>query len=192
MPDNPKILAFAGSLRTGSYNKKLVKIASAGATESGADVTYVDLKDYPMPIYDGDVEDKDGLPPNARELKDLFLQNQGLLIACPENNGSFPAAFKNALDWLSRPVKGFPPLECFVNKTAVIMAASTGYFGGVRVLIHLRQMLNHMKVIVLPEHMNIPNADDAFDDNGALKNPKQHNSTKALGRTLCDYLKRLS
>lgn len=192
MADKPKILAFAGSLRSGSYNKKLVKIAAEGAKEAGADVTYVDLKDYPMPIFDEDLETSEGLPPNARKLKDIFLKHDGLLVACPENNGSFPSAFKNAIDWLSRPVEGFPPLECFVNRTAIIMAASTGYWGGVRVLIHLRQMFNHIKVTVLPDHINIPNAVDAFDDIGNLKNEKHHKATKALGRKLTEFLNKLN
>src|SRR5574341_318448 len=121
MSDNPKIIALAGSTRSGSYNKLLVKIAADGAREAGADVTYIDLRDYPMPIYDGDLEDREGLPANGRKLKDIFLANQGLLIASPENNGSFSAVLKNTIDWLSRPVKGYPPLECFVNKYAALM-----------------------------------------------------------------------
>ena len=191
MPDKPKIIALAGSTRTGSYNKMLVKIAAEGARESGAEVTYIDLKDYPMPLYDGDLEDKEGLPPNGRKLKDIFLANQGLLIASPENNGSFTSVLKNTIDWLSRPVKGYPPLECFVNKYAVLMGTSTGYWGAIRSLIQLRHVLGHIKVTVLPEHINIPNADDAFANDGSLKDKKRQESTKALGRKLSETLQKI-
>lgn len=192
MSDKPKIIALSGSTRTGSYNKMLVKIAVEGAREAGADVSYIDLKDYPMPIYDGDLEEKGGLPINARKLKDLFLENRGLLIASPENNGSFTAVLKNAIDWLSRPVKGYPPLECFVNKYAVLMGTSTGYWGAVRSLIQLRHVLGHIKVTVLPDHINIPLADSAFESDGSLKDKKHHESTKALGKRLADFLKEVN
>lgn len=192
MSDNPKIIALAGSTRSGSYNKLLVKIAADGAREAGADVTYIDLRDYPMPIYDGDLEDREGLPPNGRKLKDIFLANQGLLIASPENNGSFSAVLKNTIDWLSRPVKGFPPLECFVNKYAALMGASTGYWGAVRSIIQLRHVLGHIKTTVLPDQVNIPYADDAFDSDGSLKDQKRHEATKALGKILCETLRKFS
>jgi len=192
MADKPKIIAFAGSTRTGSYNKLLVKIAVEGAREAGADVTYIDLRDYPMPIYDGDLEEKEGLPANARKLKDIFLQNQGLLIASPENNGSMTAVFKNTIDWLSRPVKGYPPLECFVNKYAILMGASIGYWGAIRVLIQLRPMLSHIKVTVLPEQVNIPMAESAFENDGSLKDKKHHAATKGLGKKLTEFLKMIN
>ena len=191
MAEKPKIIALAGSTRTGSYNKMLVKIAAEGAREAGADVTYIDLRDFAMPLYDGDLEDREGLPPNGRKLKDIFLANQGLLISSPENNGSFSAVLKNAIDWLSRPVKGYPPLECFVNKQAVLMGTSTGYWGAVRSLIQLRHVLGHIKVTVLPEHINIPNANDAFESDGSLKDKKHHGSTKALGKKLTETLQKI-
>lgn len=190
MSDKPKIIALSGSTRAGSYNKMLVKIAAEGAREAGAEVAYIDLKDYPMPLYDGDLEDREGLPPNARKLKDVFLQNRGLLIASPENNGSFTAVLKNTIDWLSRPVKGYPPLECFVNKQAVLMGTSTGYWGAIRSLFQLRHVLGHIKVTVLPDHINIPNADSAFESDGSLKDKKHHEITKALGKTLTETLQK--
>ena len=106
-PDSkkPKILAFAGSTRTDSYNKKLVKIAAAGATESGADVTVIDLQDFAMPLYDGDLEQQ-GLPPNARKLKDLMLSHQGFLISSPEYNSSISGVLKNTIDWTPRQSQG--------------------------------------------------------------------------------------
>ena len=191
MHTKPKIIALAGSTRIGSYNKMLVKIAAEGAHNAGADVAYLDLRDYPLPLYDGDFEDKEGLPPNGRKLKDIFLASQGLLIASPENNGSFSAVLKNTIDWLSRPAKGYPPLECFVNKYVVLMGASTGYWGAVRSIIQLKHVLGHIRVTVLPEQINIPNADTAFDSDGSLKDKKRHEATMALGRILTDALKKI-
>src|ERR1700733_11604898 len=99
----PKILVFAGSLRAGSYNKKLAKIAAKGAEEAGAEVTYIDLKDYPLPVYDQEIEDSQGLPQNALKLKELFMNHNGFIIASPEYNSSIPGALKNVIDWVSRP-----------------------------------------------------------------------------------------
>ncbi|HEX2897328.1 MAG TPA: NAD(P)H-dependent oxidoreductase [candidate division Zixibacteria bacterium] len=192
MAANPKIIALSGSTRTGSYNKILVKIAVEGAREAGADVTYIDLKDYPMPLYDGDLEEKGGLPVNARKLKDLFLLNQGLMIASPENNGSFTSVLKNAIDWLSRPVKGYPPLECFVNKYAALMGTSTGYWGAVRSVIQLRHVLSHIRVTVIPDQINVPNAEEAFAPDGTLKDKKRHDAAKALGKTLTELLRKVA
>jgi NAD(P)H-dependent FMN reductase len=120
----PKILAFAGSTRTESYNKKLVRIAVASARAAGAEVTYHDLRDLPLPFYDGDLEAEEGLPANARKWKDLLLAHHGLLISAPEYNSSITAVFKNAIDWASRRVPGEPPLACFTGKVAALMSTS--------------------------------------------------------------------
>src|SRR5262245_15744970 len=109
----PKILAFAGSLRTGSFNKKLIRVAVAGARAAGAEVTLIDLRDYPLPVFDEDLEKAEGLHPNARKLKDLMFAHHGLLLSCPEYNSSITAVLKNTIDWISRPVPGEPPLGGF-------------------------------------------------------------------------------
>ena len=106
----PKILAFAGSTRTESWNKKLIKIAAAGTRAAGAEVTELDLRDIPLPLYDGDLEHEQGLPPNGRKLKDLMLRHDGFLISSPEYNSSISGVLKNAIDWASRPVPGEKPL----------------------------------------------------------------------------------
>lgn len=121
-----KILAFAGSLRRESYNKKLVRVAAAGRGAAGAEVTELDLRDLPLPVFDEDLETAEGLPANGRRLKDLLLAHQGLLISAPEYNSSIPAVLKNAIDWASRPVPGEAPLACFVGKVASLTAASPG------------------------------------------------------------------
>src|SRR5262245_20333162 len=102
----PKILAFASSTRTDSFNKKLVQIAMASARAAGAEMTYLDLRDLPLPLFDQDDEARDGLPAHARQLKDLMLAHHGFLMSCAEYNSSITAVWKNAIDWASRPVPG--------------------------------------------------------------------------------------
>src|SRR5947208_3233434 len=117
MSNKPKILAFAGSLRTDSYNKKLIRIACTGAINAGGDVTLIDLRDFPMPIYDQEIEDREGLPQNALKFKELLLANQGLMISAPEYNSSISGVLKNAIDWASRQeTPDEPSLQCFKEK----------------------------------------------------------------------------
>ncbi|HEY9661480.1 MAG TPA: NAD(P)H-dependent oxidoreductase, partial [Allocoleopsis sp.] len=118
MTYTPKILAFAGSTRTESYNKRLVKIAANGAKAAGAEVTYLDLRDLSLPLYDQDLEAQQGIPENALRLKELMRNSDGLLIASPEYNSSVTPVLKNAIDWASRPLEGEPPLACFTDKVA--------------------------------------------------------------------------
>ena len=188
----PKILAFAGSTRIDSYNKKLVKISSMGATEAGTDVTIIDLRDFPLPIYDGDLEQKEGLPSNARKLKDIMLSHQGFLIASPEYNSSISAVFKNMIDWTSRQSEGEIPLACFKNKVAGIMSASPGGLGGLRGLVHVRSILENIGVIVLPDQMAIAKAYDAFNEDGSLKDKKQEDQVKKIGANVSKILLKLS
>lgn len=187
----PKILAFAGSLRKDSFNKKLVKIAIKGAEEEGGQVTYIDLKDYPMPIYDQEIEDSQGLPENALKLKELMLANDGFLISCPEYNSSMPAVFKNAIDWASR--KATPDeknLSCFIDKVVMLMSASPSILGGLRSLVHVRSMFGNINCIVLPQQKSIPQANHAFDPEGNLKDQKQQDEVINLGKKLVVFLKK--
>ncbi len=191
MSDVPKILAFAGSTRTGSFNKKLVTIGAAGARASGAEVTQVDLRDFPMPLYDGDLEANEGLPPNAVKFKALMLAHGGLLISCPEYNSSISGVLKNTLDWASRSAPGEAPLACFVGKVAVLMSASPGGLGGLRGLVHVRAMLANIHVLVLSEQMAISRAQEAFNPDGTLKEARQQQAIEGLGRALADILVKL-
>lgn len=185
----PKILAFAGSLRKESYNKKLVKIAAKGAQEAGAEVTYLDLKDYPLPIYDQEIEDSQGLPQNALKLKELLLQHDGFLISCPEYNSSMPAAFKNMIDWTSRQAQPDEVyLCCFIDKAVSLMSASPGQLGGLRSLVHVRAMFNNIFSFVLPRQKCISQADQAFDEAGNLKDSKQQREVLNLGKQLAEFL----
>ncbi|KAF3887988.1 MULTISPECIES: NADPH-dependent FMN reductase [Nostocales] len=192
MAYTPKILAFAGSTRTDSYNKKLVKIAATGARAAGAEVTYIDLRDLPLPLFDEDLEAQEGLPANARTLKDLFISHQGLLIASPEYNSSLTAVLKNAIDWVSRPSPDEAPLAAFAGKVAAIMSASPGGLGGLRGLVHLRAILGNIKVLVLPDQVALPKAYEAFDVDGNLKDSKQQESIEKLGENVANILFKLN
>ncbi len=160
-----RILAFAGSTRRGSLNKKLLAAALPGAQTAGAEVTHVDLADFPMPLYDGDLEATEGMPEPARRFKALLESHHGLLIAAPEYNGSLSAVLKNAIDWASRTEsEGEPALRAFRGKVAALMAASPGGLGGIRVLAHLRQILGGLGVHVLPDQLTVPRAGQAFGE----------------------------
>ena len=187
----PKILAFAGSTRADSFNKKLVTLAASGARAAGAEVTLLDLRDLPMPLYDGDLESKDGLPPAARTFKELLLAHQGLLISAPEYNSGISGVLKNAIDWASRSAPGEAPLACFAGKTAALMSASPGALGGLRGLVHVRSILGNIHVLVLPEQLSIPKAHEAFTPEGALKDAKQQAAIEQLVRALAAILTKL-
>jgi NAD(P)H-dependent FMN reductase len=187
----PLILAFAGSLRKDSYNKKLVQIAIQGAQGAGAEVTYIDLRDYPLPIFDEDLEKAAGLPENAQKLKKLFIEHDGLLISAPEYNSSITAVLKNTIDWVSRPVPGEPALRGFAGKVATLMSASPGGLGGLRGLVHVRAILGNINVVVLPEQIAIARAFEAFNADGSLKDPKMQAGVEGLGKTLTEFLKKL-
>jgi chromate reductase len=168
----PKILAFSGSTRRESWNRKLIRVAVDATRAAGGEVTLIDLADYPLPLYDGDLEEQDGLPDNALRLKALFKEHDALLIASPEYNSSIPPLLKNTLDWVSREWQGESGLVPYQNKIAAILAASPGTFGGMRMLPHLRQILNTLGVLVLPGQFSLAHADAAFDaETGALKSP---------------------
>jgi len=187
-----KILAFAGSLRSGSWNKKLARIAAAGARAAGAEVTEIDLRDIPMPLYDGDMEREQGLPPNAKVFKRLLIENQGVLISSPEYNSAVSGVLKNVIDWASRPEPNEPPLVAFKGKVAGLMAASPGNLGGVRGLAALRSILGNIGVIVIPTQMGIARANDAFDERGELKDERQQSAIESIGAETVSFVTRLS
>lgn len=187
----PKILAFAGSVRKASFNKQLVRIAAQAAEQAGGQVTLVDLKDYPLPLFDQDLEQDEGTPAMATALKQLFLDHHGLLIASPEYNSSISPLLKNTIDWVSRPVEGEPPLAAFTGKVASLMAASPGGLGGLRGLVHVCSILGNIGVTVLPNQVAIAKAYKAFDADGALQNEGQQAKVEALGSGLVATLAKL-
>lgn len=191
MTNAPKILAFAGSTREASYNKTLVKIAAEGARAAGAEVTYLDLRDLPMPLFDEDLEAKEGIPENALKFKELMMAHRGLLIAAPEYNSSITPVLKNAIDWASRPLPEEPMLAAFINKVAVLMSASPGALGGLRGLTHVRSILSSIGVLVLPDQRVIPKAYEVFDADGRLKDPGQQAAVGQLGSKLATLIAKL-
>ncbi len=192
MSNQPKILAFAGSSRIDSFNKKLVKIAIEGASQAGAEVRYVDLLDYPMPLFNEDLEKQEGLPPKVLEFKHLLREHQGFLISCPEYNGSITPLLKNAIDWASRPELNEKPLSCFQGKVAALLATSPGGLGGIRGLVHVRAILEGIGVFVIPEQKAIPHATQAFDELGQLKDERQAQGILAIAKKLTEVTAKLS
>lgn len=191
MAKKPKILAFAGSLREHSYSKRVVKTAMKGAGNAGADVTYIDLRDYPMPIYNADDHEKDGFSENALKLQKLLSEHDGFLIASPEYNGSLSAALKNAIDWTSRQSDEYKMGEVFKGKIAAIMTESPGVFGGIRCLGHLRGVLSILLVNVLPSEIAIGKVHEMFDGNGAeMIDEKMKKVLETLAESLVDILKK--
>lgn len=183
-----RILVFAGSARRDSLNKKLAREAARFAREAGAEATFVDLDDYPIPLYHGDLEAAEGMPENARKLRALFLAHDALLVASPENNSSVTALLKNTIDWLSRDLgegrgdeSGLAPWR---GKVAGLMAASPGAFGGVRGLPHLRQVLATLGVTVLGTQVAVPRAHEAFGDDGRIADERVAKSVRALAEAV--------
>ncbi len=192
MSQTIRLLAFAGSSRKDSFNKALVKVAAGGARAGGAEVAFVDLKDYPLPIFDEDLEKAQGLPENAKKLKKMFIASHGFLISSPEYNSSVSALLKNTIDWLSRPAEGEAPLAAFQGKVASLLSASPGALGGLRGLVHLRAILGNIGVIVLPDQIAVPKAHEAFSSDGRLSDAKRHASVEELGKKLVGVASKLA
>lgn len=180
-----KLVAFAGSVRKESFNRKLVRIAAAGAEKAGAEVEILELAEYPMPLMNEDLEAEKGLPEAALRFKRKLLEADGFIIAAPEYNSSMTPLLKNALDWASRSEsKEEKPLSAYRGKTAVLMSASPGSLGGMRGLVPLRMMLGELGVTVIPLYRCISKAEGAFAEDGSLKNMRVHKAVMKLGKAL--------
>jgi NAD(P)H-dependent FMN reductase len=163
----PKILAFAGSSRKDSVNKKLLLQATEMARTLGAKVTVIDLKDLKIPFYDGDLEKTSGLPEGAQKLRNLISSNDAIMIATPEYNGGMPGVLKNALDWASRSGNG-DARDIFAGKKFAIMSASPGGYGGARALTNLRALIQAIGGNVIDQQVAVPHAFEAFTAKGEL------------------------
>jgi NAD(P)H-dependent FMN reductase len=181
-----RLLFFAGSTREGSYNKKLARLGQHIAEANGIEAVFVDLRDYPMPLYDGDFETKEGPPVKAREFKALLGEYQGVFIASPEYNSSVTPLLKNTLDWVTRVRdKGETGLEVFKSRVFAISGASPGYYGAMRSLLTLRQILAvGIGALVIPEQIAVPRAVDAFEADGSLKDKGQQALCKSAVEAL--------
>lgn len=166
-----KILIFSGSTRDNSFNSMLAKEAGNVAATMGARVTLIDLRDFPLPLYEDDIEKKNGLPPNAKRFRQLLMDNDAVIIATPEYNGSVPGLLKNLIDWASRSDDAKYSRTAFLNKKFALMSASPGGGGGVRALIHLRAILASLGADVLSYQLSVSCAQDAFNEQGQLTKP---------------------
>jgi NAD(P)H-dependent FMN reductase len=186
----PKIIAFAGSARRGSFNQRLVRVAAGGAETAGVPCTLIDLADFRLPIYDQDLEAAEGLPDAAVRLRELFLEHQGLLISTAEYNGSITPLLKNTIDWITRSPEASPDLSAFQGKLAALMSASPGPLGGLRAFSVVRPLLANVGVTVLSDQVTLRAAHEAFDAEGKLLETRQAQRVEALGRKLADWLLR--
>lgn len=176
-----KIIFLSGSIRKDSVNKKLAKVAYEHAKAKGANAEFIDLADYEMPIYNGDLEAASGLPENAKKLKAKFIECKGFFIASPEYNSSFSPLLKNSLDWISRvSEKGEGSLIAYKGKVAALAAASPGGYGGLRGLVPLRMMLGNIGVHVLPDQVAVPAADKVFDEAGKITDARTSKMVEGL------------
>lgn len=169
----PTVLAFSGSIRTESYNTRFLRHVAGRVRDAGAEVTVLDLADYELPMYNGDLEANEGLPENAVKLKELFKTHDALLIACPEYNSSITPLLKNTIDWVSRPMKGEKPLEPFTGRVCALISASPGALGGLRGLVHVRAILGNIGSIVLPTQVAVGSCNNSLDESGAPANDPQ-------------------
>jgi chromate reductase, NAD(P)H dehydrogenase (quinone) len=180
-----KILCVCGSSRRGSLNQRLLDIAALGATQEGGAATHIRLRDFQLPIYDGDMETTFGLPPQALDLKKLLAQHHALLIATPEYNGGYSGLLKNALDWMSRPTQeDSSGRREFSGKLAALVSASPGPLGGVRSQIALQMALSKLGLLVIPEACAVSHAHEAFDELGQLKDPASKELAHKVGAAL--------
>lgn len=174
-----KLLILAGSLRRDSLNRKLAMAVTGIAAMAGAEASCRDLRDYPLPVYDGDIEAADGPPEEAFRLQADIAAHSALIIVSPEYNHSIPGPLKNTLDWVSRTPR-FRGDNPFAGKLAALMSASPGGFGGLRGLDHLRRVVETLGALVLPQVVGLPHADQAFDADGWLKDETTAGRVRAL------------
>jgi NAD(P)H-dependent FMN reductase len=166
MAGKPKILALAGSTRKESYNRKLLALAVEALKKTEAEITIIDLNDFPLPLMNEDVQNEQGVPEPAQKLKKIFAEHHGLLLACPEYNSSITPLLKNTIDWVSRKEGQEPPLMAYTGKICSLISASPGALGGLRGLVTVRSLLSNIGVLVLPEQLAVPKAHEVFTAEG--------------------------
>jgi chromate reductase len=187
-----KILVIPGSLRTGSLNAKLAAAAAHEFAQAGVEVTRISLGDFVLPIYDGDLQTKSGVPKNAINLKRMIAAHHGVLIVTPEYNSSVPPLVKNTIDWVTRVQDGHETRgQVFRDRVFAIAAASESRLGGARCLAALRQILSACHAMVIPNQLALSFAGEAYDDMDRLKHPADIEALGALVRQLIDFSQRM-
>jgi NAD(P)H-dependent FMN reductase len=182
-----KILVIPGSVRSGSHNVKLAAAAAHEFALNGAEVTRISLADFPLPIYDGDLQAKSGVPKNAVNLKRMMRAHHGVLLVTPEYNSSVPPLLKNTIDWVSRVQEAHETRgQVFRERTFAIAAASEGRLGGARALAALRLILSACQALVTPNQLALSFADQAYDEMDRLKKEADIEAMKALVRQLIE------
>jgi chromate reductase, NAD(P)H dehydrogenase (quinone) len=176
----PKILVFAGSARSASFNKKLAAAAADMASAAGAEVTLLDLADHRLAMYDGDDEANGGVPADAKALRQIFLAHDAMVIASPEYNSSIAPMLKNTLDWISRPDGDDAMVAAYKGKTAGLISASPGALGGLRGLVHLRSILGNIGVTVVPQQFAMSGAGKGFNDDGSIADEGHAGAVKTV------------
>jgi chromate reductase len=187
-----RILVIPGSLRTGSLNAKLAATIAHELLQAGAEVTRISLSDFPLPIYDGDLQAKSGVPKHAVNLKRMMGTHQGVLIVTPEYNSSVPALVKNTIDWISRVQDAHETRgQVFRDRVFAIAAASGGRLGGTRALSALRQILTACHAMVVPNQLSLSFAEEAYDDKDRLKHSADIEAMGAMVRQLIEFSQRM-
>lgn len=186
---NPRILAFAGSTRKESFNRKLLAVAVELAEQAELEVQHIELADYPLPLMDEDLEAEHGQPENATALRRMMLEADGLLLACPEYNSSITPLMKNVVDWVSRKESGGGDLTPYRDKKALLLGASPGKLGGKRSVETVRSILGNIGVEVFDKEFTLPSAGDAFDHLGQLRDVELIDALKAIVKSFSQSLR---
>jgi len=186
-----KILVIPGSLRSGSHNERLAAAAAYHFAQAGADVTRISLSDFPMPIYDADLQTKSGVPKHVLNLKRMIAAHHGVLIVTPEYNASVPPLLKNTIDWLSQAQEVHESRgQVFRDRAFAIASASESRLGGTRALAALRLILSACGALVIPNQTALSLAADAYDDMDRLKHPSDIEALHAMVRQLIEMAQR--
>jgi NAD(P)H-dependent FMN reductase len=185
-----RVLAFSGSARKDSFNSKLLTLVVQGASDAGASVTRLDLRDFALPLYDGDFEAANEFPAAGTKLRELLVAHDALLLACPEYNGGIAPLLKNTIDWMTRAPGAKADPSLFAGKVAALCSAAAGQWGGMRGLRWARELLNNLGVTVLANQVTIAAAFKAFDASGALIEARHGDAARALGRELAELTAR--
>jgi chromate reductase, NAD(P)H dehydrogenase (quinone) len=190
----PRILVFAGSVRTGAYSGRTADAAQKELALQSAEVTRISLADYELPIMDQDLEREKGIPDNAHKLGRLVAAQDGVLIASPEYNASIPPLLKNTIDWISRIRKDGEgrPFAPFRGKPVGLCSSSNGNFGGARGLYHLRAVLMNLQAEIITPQCSVARASEAFADDGSLKEEAMRNRMANVCSTLIERARMLS